>query len=310
MTDSSLQHTPVMVDELLEALDLEQSHTVIDATYGFGGHGSAVLAELGPGGRLIGFERDPEVYDRVREDADDPRLTLVNENYRHMGESLPEDVGGVDSVYFDLGVSSFHFDTSERGFSFRRDEDPLDCRFDPDGNAPTGAEVLNRCKPDELRSLFREYGEVRNLEAVVGSILEDRPLETVEELREAVEKAVPYRDRSGELARVFQALRIFVNAELESLEEGLERALDLLSDGGRLAVISYHSLEDRRVKDFFRYEQKDCVCPPDLPVCACDKTRRLKVEDRSPITPQREEIEENPRARSATLRFATAVGGD
>lgn len=309
MQDSSLQHTPVMVEELLEVLALEQSHTVIDATVGFGGHASAVLEELGPEGRLVGFERDPEVFGSVREDVGDSRVTLVNENYRRMAEFLPDDVASVDAIYFDLGVSSFHFDSSDRGFSYRHEDDDLDFRFNPDEGERTAADVLNDSSPDELRSILAEYGEVRHLGAVVGSITEDRPLRTVGDLRESVEAAVPYNDRTGELSRVFQALRIYVNRELQSLDEGLEVALELLEPGGTLAVISYHSLEDRRVKEFFRYEQKECVCPPDLPVCACDKVQRLVVNDRSPITPEQEEIEANSRARSALLRAATVVDG-
>lgn len=307
MTDSSLRHTPVMVSELLEQLDLKQSHTVIDATFGFGGHARVVLEELGSAGRLVGFERDPEVFERVRTKFDDPRLTLVNENYRRMDECLPGDVEEVNAVYFDLGVSSYHFDTSDRGFSFRRDEDPLDFRFNPDEEIPEAASVLNNVDLEELRNLLQEYGEVRHLGSVTRSILDARPLRIVRDLREAVEQAVPYKDRKGELSRVFQALRIYVNEELESLEDGLEKALDLVVPGGKIAVISYHSLEDRRVKEFFRYQSRECICPPDLPVCACDKVQRCVVDDRSPMQPGEEEVGENPRARSAILRAATVV---
>ncbi|MFB6346251.1 MAG: 16S rRNA (cytosine(1402)-N(4))-methyltransferase RsmH [bacterium] len=307
MSDRTLQHEPVMTAELLEVMDLQQSNTVIDATAGFGGHARAVLDVLGPDGRLIGFERDPEVFTEAKERLQDPRVHLVNSNYRRMAESLPDDVDNVDAVYFDLGVSSYHLDSARRGFSFRRGHDPLDCRFNPEEGGATAAERLNSADPDTLRRLFRDHGEVRNLEAVVGSVLEARPMQTVGELRDAVEMAVPYGSQNGELARVFQALRISVNDELEGLSEGLEVGLSLLAPGGTLAAISYHSLEDRCVKQFLRREAEECICPPDLPVCACDKVKRCKVDDRSPLTPTEEEVEDNPRARSAKLRAATAV---
>jgi 16S rRNA (cytosine1402-N4)-methyltransferase len=307
MGENGRTHRPVMLNELVDSLDLEQSNTVIDATFGFGGHAEAVLDRLGPSGHLYGFERDPTIHARARERfADDDRVTVFNENFRHLSEIVRRRVNGsVQAIYFDLGVNSFHFDESERGFSFERTEDPLDMRFDPDGSAPPAGEWLNSVDRDVLIETLKSHGEVRAAVSIADELVDRRPLNTVGDLRGAVEAIVPPPYRRGELARVFQAVRIEVNQELEHLEDGLEQAIECLEPGGRVSVISFHSLEDRTVKQLFRHEQLECVCPPELPVCACDKQRRLRVLDRSPMTPEREEIEANNRARSATMRIAT-----
>lgn len=303
MSTGSDRHQPVMVEELLDVLGLKQSNTVIDATIGFGGHARAVLEELGPDGRLIGFERDPNIYDLISDQfSDDSRVTIHNDSYRTMDRVLNSHVDTVDSIYFDLGLSSFHLDESDRGFSFDREDDRFDCRFDPSEAAPAAADVLNNATPSQLTDILKKYGEVRRLDSIREVLLESRPVETVAEVREALEKVIPSHKLHGEMARVFQAFRINVNNEIQHLKEGLEAALDSLKADGRMAVISYHSIEDRTVKQFFRYSAKECICPPDLPVCACDKTKRCEAASESPLTPSNEEVEENPRARSATLR--------
>lgn len=310
MVDLEQIHTPVLVCELLEQLDLSQSDTVIDATLGFGGHAEAILKRLGQQGRLIGMERDPEVFARVAERfGQDSRVFLCRDSFARMrGCAREHQVESADAVYFDLGLSSYHLDKASRGFSFQREDEPLDCRFDPTSDRPTAAEWLNHVSPKQLRSTLRESGEVRRLHRVTRALLETRPVETVGDVVRAVEGVYPPHKRQGGLARLFQAFRIEVNDELSHLKEGLRQALSLLCPGGKMGVISFHSLEDRIVKEFFRHEQRACVCPPDLPVCACDKQRRCRILTQSPIRASAEEVQNNPRARSARLRVAERVG--
>ena len=306
MENQALIHEPVLKQELLEYLDLSQSNTVIDATIGFGGHANAILQRLGEDGRLIGMERDPVIHARVSEIlSSDPRVKIVHENYRNLGRVLNTvGIDRVDAIYFDLGVNSYHLDQSTRGFSFEHDQDPLDMRFDPGTADDSAREYVNELSEDQLLRLLEEFGDVRHAHSVVRAIVDHRPLNTVADLRKAVEDAVPPPYRNAQLARVFQAIRIHVNQELEHLEEALETAVSQLRPGGRLAVISFHSGEDRIVKHFFREQEKDCVCPPDLPVCACEKTQSLSIINRSPLTPGKEEKEANSRSRSAKLRVA------
>ncbi len=298
-------HRPVMVDELMDALALTKTNTVIDATFGFGGHATAVLDVLGPEGKLIGFERDPEVAEKARQRGWDHRVTLVNESYVRIRDWVKERGIDPDAVYFDLGLSSFHLDESDRGFSYEDKGNRFDCRFDPKSGQPAAFEVLNEALPSELDTILEEYGEVRRKGPLRDALLEARPVRTVGDVRSVIRDRLPPHKWKGEAARVFQAFRIYVNNELEHLRNGLEGALTLLESGGKLAVISYHSLEDRIVKNFFRHEQKECVCPPDLPKCACDKVKRCRVASDSPLTPRTEEVEANPRSRSAKLRYAT-----
>lgn len=308
MAQGKSVHVPVLVDELVDALDLQQSDTVIDATFGFGGHARRVLEHLGPTGRLVGFERDPDVCRRARRRFQgESRLELHRATYRDLEVHLEEDKW-VDGVYFDLGMCSFHLESSGRGFSFRRHDEPLDCRFDPDSTAEPARELIARQEPQDLERLLREYGEVRQARAIVREIEKRQPIETVGELRACVEAiGLPPDVKRGELARVFQAFRIAVNDELDHLRRGLRAALEVLREHGRLAVIAYHSLEDRIVKQFFRHEAKACVCPPDFPVCACEKVQRCRVVTQSPVMPKEEETQTNPRARSARLRVAEAT---
>ncbi len=306
MTADSEGHRAVLVEELLEHLDLKQSNKVIDATFGFGGHGRSVLQSLGPTGCLYGFEKDPAVYARALEEfqAED-RVHIYNRSYHHLSRvAEAEGIEAVDAIYFDLGICSFHLEESGRGFSFQNEGEPFDCRFDPDSSTPAASEILNNAAPGELRRILVQNGEVRRPKRIVSALLDARPLKKVGEVKEAVEKVVYPPHRRGELARVFQAFRVEANEELARLADSLDQALQLLEPGGRLAVISFHSLEDRIVKKFFRRQSKSCVCPPELPVCACEKEKKCSVVTQSPVQPGKEEIEENPRARSAKLRVA------
>lgn len=304
-----MDHRAVLKDELITHLDLKKSNKVIDATFGFGGHAREVLAELGPGGRLYGFERDPEVYDRAREKfSGEERVDIFNRSYTNLLRvDAEKDIGPVNAVYFDLGMCSFHLEQSGRGFSFQKEEEPFDCRYNPEGKEPSAYEILNNCSRSELKRILIENGEVRRPGQIARSLINSRPLKKVGEVKKAVEDVIYPPHRSGELARVFQAFRIEVNEELKHLSKSLKQALDILNPQGRLAVISFHSLEDRIVKKFFRRQARSCICPPELPVCACEKEKKCDVVTQSPIQPKKEEIELNPRARSAKLRVAEKI---
>jgi len=300
VSDRKPGHQPVLKRELVELIDLSQSDMVIDATFGFGGHAAEVLERLGTEAKLIGFERDPEVFSRIPEFfRADERVGLYNSSYCEMGRICKEN--SVDAIYFDLGICSYHLDRAGRGFSYRYLTDPLDLRFCSKEGQPASA-LLNAAAPDRLLSIFGRFGELRFLKPIVRSICERRPLDTVEDLKKAVEAVVPPHMINREMARALQALRIEVNRELEQLRESLEMATRLLVSGGRLAVISFHSLEDRIVKHYFRSLEEDCICPPELPACACDAEKVADVVTQSPVTPGKEEVSVNPRSRSAKLR--------
>ncbi|MFP4686638.1 MAG: 16S rRNA (cytosine(1402)-N(4))-methyltransferase RsmH, partial [bacterium] len=274
-----------------------------------GGHAAAVLEQLDQRGLLVGFERDPAVFKSIPAHLKkDSRVELINCSYWFMKRELERlGIEEVDVIYFDLGICSYHLEHSKRGFSFQNREEPFDCRFNAESDTPPAWKLINDSSPAQIKKILRQYGEVRQPAAIVYAIEERKPVKKVSDICEAVEKAVIPPRQKGELARVFQAFRIAVNRELVELESSLETALDLLAEGGRLAVISFHSLEDRIVKHFFREQARDCICPPQLPVCACDKKARCRVVNRSPIIPGKEEIEANPRARSAKLRVAEKI---
>lgn len=304
MSDDSGHHIPVMVQELLDVLDLKQSNTVIDATYGFGGHAEVILDSLGSEGRLIGIERDERVLERARKHCDDPRVTLLNSSYSELNHIVSDYELNPDAIYFDLGISSFHLDEPGRGFSFQHENDLFDCRFSTSESDKPAWKVINSSSRSEIGNILEKFGEVRRKNGILDSLLENRPVKTVKDIKESVEAVVRPDRINSELARVFQAFRIYVNNELENLKRGLKNGLECLKEGGRIAALSYHSLEDKIIKDFFRYEARECVCPPDLPKCACQKVKRCEVVEGSPFKPTDEEVEENPRARSALLRAA------
>ncbi len=297
-------HLPVLKDELVEYLALSQSDTVIDATIGFGGHAEVVLNELGSDGELIGFEKDPGVFQQAGQKfKSDSRVRVINCSYI----ALDEEVSLCDAIYFDLGICSYHLQNAGRGFSFRKPSEPFDCRFNPESERPPAWKIINKSSRDRLREILREFGEVRFLGPVLKELCEKRPVKTVGDIVSAVEAVVYPPKRRGELARVFQAFRIAVNRELDELRQGLESALDLLKRGGRLVVISFHSLEDRIVKHFFREASRECICPPELPVCACDQEKICNVVTQSPVIPEKEEIEANSKASSAKLRAVEKI---
>ena len=306
-------HLPVLVDEVIEMLAPAPGSLHIDATLGGGGHTERILEAANPDGRLLGLDADPAAIARVQTRLGPrfgDRLVLRRANFRELGEVAPAaGFGAVDGALFDLGLSSFQLADRERGFGFRAGG-PLDMRFDPSRGVPA-SELLASLDTAELTALFRRYGEEPKAPRIARAIVDARqvaPIATAEELAALVERVLPPNPRQPRrthpATRVFQALRIAVNDELDALQAGLASALDLLRPGGRLVVLSYHSLEDRIVKRFFQAERRGCICPPELPVCVCGRNPRLRLVTSPSLTPTDAEIAINPRARSARLRAA------
>ncbi len=305
-------HQPVMVREVVQWLGCGPGRRIADVTVGLGGHAAAIIAACAPDGMLVGLDRDADALALAREGLPADRVRLHQADARTLPEVLrAEGWPAVDGVLFDLGVSSLQLDTPERGFSFQR-EGPLDMRMDR-RHPLTAAEIVNEWPELTLADLIRRYGEERWAGRIAASIARARnlrPIGHTRELADLIVNAIPARYRESHphpATRTFQALRIAVNRELEDLEPALEGARRCLSAGGRLVVIAFHSLEDRIVKQTFRRWEGACVCPPDLPVCACGRRRLARVLTRRPITPGPEEARANPRARSAKLRAVECV---
>jgi 16S rRNA (cytosine1402-N4)-methyltransferase len=307
---SEPDHVPVLADEVRELLDVQPGDTVVDATFGAGGHAAVLAADLKGEGKVIAIDRDPTTrpyFERFRRAAGVSSRFLRGEASVVLGQLADNDVGA-DAILFDLGVSSMQLDRPERGFSYASDA-PLDMRMDT-GAEFSARDLVNEAGERELTKIFRSYGEERYAKQIARAIARRRrtqPFERTGELVETIKAAIPAPARFGDghpARRVFQALRIAVNEELEELEEALPAAVDMLRPGGRLAVISFHSLEDRIVKRFFRAQERGCICPPDLPVCACGREPVLRVLTRRPIRPGAHELEANPRAAPARLRVA------
>ncbi len=306
-------HTPVMAEEVISMLAPARGSLQIDATLGGGGHTERILEATDPDGRLLGLDADgaaiARVVDRLQPRFGD-RLVTRQANFRELREIAPAaGFGQVDGALFDLGLSSYQLADTERGFGFRAGG-PLDMRFDTRRGVPA-AELIATFDAKELAALFGRYGEEPRAGRIARAIVDARrtaPLRTAEELAALIELVAPPNPRQPRrthpATRVFQALRIAVNEELEALQEGLTGALELLRPGGRLVVLSYHSLEDRIVKRFIAAERRGCVCPPEVPICVCGRNPRLRMLTRPSITPTADEVEANPRARSARLRAA------
>jgi 16S rRNA (cytosine1402-N4)-methyltransferase len=296
-----------MVREVVEALDVRPGGKYVDGTIGLGGHAAAIIEAASPGGALLGIDRDAQALEQARKRLAGYRDSVVLEqgDYAEMDRICEEqDFAPVQGVLLDLGLSSLQLERAERGFSFQKDG-PLDMRFDPEQEL-TAADIVNDYPEDELAAVLWRYGEEPDARRIARRIVARRPLESTTELARVVREAVGRRARrqSHPATRTFQALRIAVNQELLSLDHALPRAYGLLGDSGRLAVLSYHSLEDRAVKTFIQRESKDCICPPKQPACTCQHKAGLKPVGRGARKPSLEEIEANPRARSARLRAA------
>jgi len=306
-------HLPVLAEEVVTMLAPAPGSLQIDATLGGGGHTERILGATDPDGRLLGLDADgaaiARVDRRLRPRFGD-RLVLRRSNFRNLGTVAPEaGFGAVDGALFDLGLSSFQLADADRGFGIRTGG-PLDMRFDTSRGVPA-SELLSSLGADELTALLRRYGEEPFAPRIARAIVAERrvaPIVTAVQLAALVERAAPRtppgRRRIHPATRVFQALRIAVNEELDALEAGLAAAVDLLRPGGRLVVLSYHSLEDRIVKRFFQAERRGCVCPPEVPVCICGRQPRLRLVTRRSVMPSPTEVTANPRARSARLRAA------
>ena len=316
MTEQPTVHVPVMADEVVAALAPVAGSRHVDATLGGGGHAERILESSDPDGRLLGLDADGAAIARVRERLAPrygDRLQLRQANFRELATVAPEaGFDAVDGCLFDLGLSSFQLADAQRGFGFRAGG-PLDMRFDAGRGVPA-SELLATLDASELTALFRRYGEEPFAGRIARAIVESRrtaPVRTAEELAALVARVAPGRApgrrRVHPATRVFQALRIAVNEELDALQAGLAAAVDLLRPGGRLVVLSYHSLEDRIVKRFFQAERRGCTCPPEAPVCVCGRQPRLRLLSAKGVAPSAAEIAANPRARSARLRAAERI---
>jgi 16S rRNA (cytosine1402-N4)-methyltransferase len=305
-------HLPVLVEEVMLMLAPRPGSLHVDCTVGGGGHTERILEAASPDGRVLGLDADPAAIARAGERLArfGDRLVLRQANFRDLAEAAPAaGFGSVEGVLFDLGLSSHQLADTDRGFGFRAGG-RLDMRFDPTRGEPAAA-LLERLDEDALADLFRRYGEEPQARRIARAVVEARrtgAVDTAEGLAQLVERAVPRpagrRGRIHPATRVFQALRMAVNAELQSLAAALAAAIEILRPGGRLVVLSYHSLEDRLVKRFLAAERRGCSCPPTFPVCVCGRAPRLRPLGRQPIVASEEEVAANPRARSARLRAA------
>ena len=304
-------HRPVLLDECIEALNIRPGGIYLDGTLGRGGHSREIARRLSGGGRLICVDRDQAALDAARERLGEwmDRVTLVHSNFDRVEEILDElGIAGADGMLFDLGVSSPQLDDGSRGFSYMADA-PLDMRMDR-SEGLTAADVVNIWPQEELRRILFQYGEERYAPLIAAAIVrrrEERPIATTLELVDIIKGAMPARalkEKQHPAKRSFQAIRIAVNDELASVERMLKSAVPRLNKGGRLAVITFHSLEDRIVKTTLGEFARGCICPPDFPVCVCGRTPEIRLVNKKPILPGGQEVEENPRARSAKLRVA------
>ncbi|MFT5441693.1 MAG: 16S rRNA (cytosine1402-N4)-methyltransferase [Myxococcota bacterium] len=313
---TDFDHCPVLLNESLQHLNLKPGAVVIDGTLGGGGHAEAILEQTSPDGILIGIDLDPDAREAARERLKrfGDRLRTVPSSFRHIDQVVEElEVGPVDAVLLDLGVSSYQLNESSRGFRFAKDtadDTPLDMRMDPDARL-TAKDLLKTASAKQLQDWFQNYGELPGSKRLARAIVDtrkDEPILTTRDLVRVVDDAGIGRGRKHNPSTlVFQALRIAVNDELGALRDGLEAATRVLRPGGRLVVISYHSLEDRIVKQTLRTAAKGCSCPPATPICICGGEITLSVITRRPIQPEEAEIRDNPRARSGKLRAAERI---
>lgn len=306
-------HTPVLLKEVLQYLDPKPGDTFVDATLGGGGYSKALLEAVGSKGTVLSIDLDPAAIAHFKKQITRSKYQstsiVVRDNFRDIAKiSRTNEVTNIAGVVADLGLSSFELDDSGRGFSFQKTE-PLDMRFDPSQDT-TAAFILNNETETELAKIFRNFGEEPHSGRLAKAIVAQRlakPFADTSDLLEAIRRTVPARKANDTARRIFQAVRIAVNHELDSLSELLPAALDVLAPGGRLAVVTFHSLEDRMVKQFFAQASKGCVCPPEFPLCRCGKNPELKIVTKKPVTPVDTELISNPRSRSAKLRAVIKI---
>jgi len=308
----TIYHNPALREKVIEYLITDRSGTYVDATLGTGGHAEAILEELNERGKLLGIDRDSDSLkiseERLRRFG--KKVDFFNQSYSHLPEILiSQNLEMISGVLFDLGLSSYQLENPDRGFSYST-EGPLDMRFDRE-EGRKAAEVLYEYPGEELFRIFKEYGEERFSKRIARAIVKNRKIkknESTKELKDIVKSISKTKGDIKTLSRIFQALRIEVNDELSELKKGLDAGIEALAPSGRICVISYHSLEDRIVKNRFSALAKGCTCPPEFPVCTCGGKKVLKILTRKPVIPDEKEIEENPRARSAKLRAAEKIG--
>ncbi len=302
-------HIPVMSEEVIKSLDVQPGGRYIDCTLGGGGHAAAILEHSSPGGQLLGIDADPKAIEaaRIRLEPHRNSSLLINGNFADLQTiCIKNDFSPVHGILLDLGLSSLQLNANGRGFSFQHNS-PLDMRFDPNQKT-SAADIINTSSETELASLLKNYGEEGFSRQIARRIIETRPMETSRQLARVIEKVVGRRRRKIHPAtRTFQALRITVNRELENLKAVLKQAVNLLGFEGRLVVISYHSLEDRIVKQFMQQESRNCICPPDIPSCVCGHKAQLKLINKRVITPSEAEVKFNPRSRSSKLRASERI---
>ncbi len=314
---SEYRHVPVMLEEVLHWLDPQPGEVVCDCTLGGAGHSVALAQRIAPDGLLIGIDQDDMALEaarkRLAQEAPQTKACLLKGNFGDLDDLLVEaQVPGVDCFLFDLGVSSPQLDIPQRGFSYHEDA-PLDMRMDPSKHTKTAAEVINTYNEADLARILRTFGDERHAQRIARAIVRKRqqaPIETTLQLADIVREAIPARDRrrGGHPARKsFQAIRIEVNRETEVLDQGLRAAIRWANPGGRICVISYHSLEDRITKHVFSQMSQGCICPPDLPVCACGHVPIVQVKTKKPLVASAKEVAANPRARSALTRVAVRL---
>lgn len=308
--DSDFFHRPVLLHTAVDYLVTDPNGVYVDCNLGGGGHAKEILKRINANGLFVGLDADAQAIAFAEDTLSGYSNKIIRRVFSNQLDVvlLQEGLLPVHGVLFDLGISSFQVDSPKRGFSFQ-EEGPLDMRFDASQKL-TAREVVNEYSPAELGRILREYGEEKHWKLIVRNIVNERtgaPIENTAQLAEIVSRAVPAKQLNKTLARVFQAIRIEVNGELERLKVSLEKAFQCLGKGGRLVVIAYHSLEDRIVKEFLRYKALDCVCPPDFPQCVCDKVQEVEILTRRVVRPSIQEVAANPRSRSARLRAAEKI---
>jgi len=313
LNEQNYGHKPVLLNTVDKYCNLKKGDAVVDCTLGLGGHSEMFLKHIGTTGRLIAFEQDGNNLKIAKErlNKNKNKLSIYNDNFVLLQIRIDEiGLKGADLVFFDLGLASTHVDAPERGFSFTHDG-PLDMRFDTRAKL-TAEEVLKKYSVKRLEQIFREYGEERYAKKYAQIIKENLPITTTKELADLIQKYAPWEKRKfvrkiHPATRIFQALRIEVNKELEVLTSALHQAINILNKGGRIIVISYHSLEDRIVKNILRDASKECICPPEVLRCQCNHKPELSILTKKPIQPDQQEINENPRSRSAKMRVAVKI---
>ncbi|KJS84088.1 MAG: 16S rRNA methyltransferase [Peptococcaceae bacterium BICA1-8] len=308
------EHVPVLLNEIIEKLNPQPGEVFVDCTLGGGGHSKAIIKRILPGGTLIGIDQDINALNAAQENLKEygENIIYVQSNYEKLDDIITEySPSGIDGILFDIGVSSHQLDEKERGFSYMQDA-PLDMRMDRASDF-SAWDLINNYSEEEITKIIRDYGEenwAKRIAKFIVEAREEKSIDTTGELVDIIKKAIPAgarRDGPHPAKRTFQAIRIFVNRELEVLENTLDTALKWLKKGGRIGVISFHSLEDRIVKEKFKFWAKDCICPAEFPMCQCDKQTLVKIITRKPVTASKSELDINPRARSAKFRAAMKI---